>query len=465
MLPSPAMESTEVAVPRRVEVLSDTVRKYLRRGARANLSRLLSRVRPEDVAMLLRGLAAGEQFELFQILVVEYPESAGHVLTELEAPQRRELIAKLSPEEIAAVLEHTAVDDAVFLVESLPPELHDRVLEIADKRDISTVQTHLTYLRDTAGRIMDPEFFALPKTTTTRDAIAALQEAKDVEMIFYLYVVDLDGQLAGVTSLRQLLVSPPGRTLAEIMNRSVIQVHTDTDQEEVAQLAARYDLLAIPVTDSENKLVGIVTVDDIIDIVKEEATEDVYKMVGSSDTELLYENRPFRVAQIRLPALLVNLAGLLASGLLLKYFQMSMLEALFLLTFVPVVMGVSGNIGSQTAAIAARALQPGREGRLRQFLVQQVLIAAILGLVCSLVVAAVALLLERNVYYALVVGVALFLSVLVAALNGAATPVLFRRLGIDPVISAGPLVTTSNDIIGILVFYGLASALIEFLVR
>jgi magnesium transporter len=273
----------------------------------------------------------------------------------------------------------------------------------------------------------------------------------------------------GVTSLRQLLLSPPERTLGEIMTRSVIQVDTGTDQEEVAQLAARYDLLAIPVVDEARRLVGIVTVDDIIDIVKEEATEDFYKMVGTSDNELLYQERSFRVAGIRLPWLLVNLAGLVVTGLLLRRFQVSLKEALFLLTFVPVIMGMGGNIGSQTATITVRGLATGRigrdRGRLRRFLWQQTKVGEVLGVACALLVAVGAFVLEQNLYYALVVGVSLFLAIVVASVNGALVPLVFERLGVDPAIASGPLVTTSNDITGILIYFGLASLLIELLVR
>lgn len=459
----------QVVVPRRLEAMADTLRRYLRRGARANIAKLLAKLRPGDVAVLLRGLEPGERHETFQILVGDFADVAGEVLTELEPPQRLALLERLTAEEIAALLEPLAVDDAVFLVESLPAELHEKVLEIVDLRNLPGVQDQLSYRGDSAGRIMDPDFFALPEKSTVRQAVAAIQEARDVEMIFYLYVVDEDGRLVGVTSLRQLLLTPPDKTLREIMNRSVIKVSTETDQEEVAQLAARYDLLAIPVTDEHSKLQGIVTVDDIIDVVKEEATEDFYKLVGTSDDELLYQERSLKVARIRMPWVLLNVGGLLVAGLLLRHFQVSLEEALFLLTFVPVVMGMGGNVGSQAATIAVRGLATGRiggdAGGAGRLLWQQLKVGALIGVACSLVVAAAAFLLEQNPWYALVVGVALFLAATVAAFNGVAIPVLFKRLGIDPAVASAPLVTTSNDITGILIFFGLASLLIDLLVR
>lgn len=458
-------------LPRRVEVAGDLLRKFVRRGARENLSKLLGKLAPADVALLLRGLTPPERVEVFHTLLSDHPEAAGAVLGELEPEQRLALVEKLAPEEIARVLEELATDDAVFLVDSLPAALHDEVVALVDLgvRDLADVQTQLTYADDSAGRIMDSELFALPQATTVGEAIAAIQShAPQIDMIFYLYVVDEDDHLVGVTSLRQLLLSPPARTLAEIMRRAVIKVTTDTDQEEVAQLAARYDLLAIPVTDADNRLLGIVTVDDIIDVVREEATEDLLKVAGTRDDELLYQDRALRVAWIRLPVILVNLAGLVLTGWLLRHFQVSLGEALFLLTFVPVVMGMGGNVGSQASILAVRGLATGRlasPGGARRLFWQQVRVAAILAAVCGLLVAAAATLFERSFAYGAVVGLALLLTMVVAGANGVAVPLLFRRLGIDPASASGPLVATLNDVIGILVYFGLASAMLRKLVQ
>jgi magnesium transporter len=302
-----------------------------------------------------------------------------------------------------------------------------------------------------------------------REAIAEIQEAKEVEMIFYLYVVDDAGSLVGVTSLRQLLLTRPEKTLGELAQRDVIRVHTGTDQEEVAQLAARYDLLAIPVVDDAGRLAGIVTVDDIVDIVKEEATEDFLKMVGTSEDELLFQERSLRVARVRLPWLLINLVGLFGVGVMLERFQVSFKEALFLLAFVPVIMGMGGNSGSQTATVTVRGLATGqinlREGGMWPYLWQQVRVGLILGVATGLLAAVAAMVLEQNPWYSLVVGGSLFLALVVASFNGALIPLAFERFGIDPAVAAGPLVTTTNDVTGILIYFGLAGVLIDRLVH
>jgi magnesium transporter len=466
--------------PRRAELLGASLRRFTRRGARGHISKLLAKTRPEDVAIQLRSLTPSEQLSVFKVLIEDYPQNASEVLTELEPDLRLSIVEDIDPQAIAGLLEQMPVDDAVALVEDLPTELQERVLAIVDVRDLGDVREHLTYEDETAGRIMDSDFVALPESSLVRDAVSTMHElAAETENLLYLYVVDTDQHLLGVTSLRQLLLSAPSKTLGEIITRSMIKAHTDTDQEEVAQLAARYDLLAIPVTDDDNRLVGIVTVDDIIDVFKEEATEDFFKMVGTSDDELVYQDRSFKVAGFRLPWLLINLVGLGVAGVLVERFQVNLSEALFLLVFVPVVMGMGGNLGSQTSTIAVRGLATGRIGidQHRQFLWQQVKVGAILGVACATLAALGAVLLESTwdlsgtemsvslVHYGVVVGVSLFLAILLASLNGALIPLVFERLGIDPAVAAGPLVTTTMDITGIVIYFGLASALIDSLIR
>ncbi|HSK79353.1 MAG TPA: magnesium transporter [Thermoanaerobaculia bacterium] len=463
-----AAVTTPPAVPPD-ELLADALRRLVRRGTRADIASLLSKVRPGDLPALMRGLTPAERLHVFQILSEDYPDSAGDALAELEAPQRLELLERLTPEAIAQILESAAVDDAVYVIDALPEELQRHVLALVDPRDLPGLQSQLTYEDGTAGRIMNTEFLALPPAARVRQAIAAIQEKRDVEMVYYLYVVDSDKRLLGVTSLRQILLSRPEQTLGQIMQTDIIRVTVDTDQEEVARLVARYNLLAVPVVDRAGRLVGIVTVDDVVDVVGEEASEDLLKIAGTSEDELLYGGRSLKVAGVRLPWLLVNLVGGVVTGLLLQHFQLSFQDALFLLAFVPVIMGMGGNSGTQTSTVTVRGLATGEldlaPARVAGYLWRQVKVGLLLGCATGTTAGVVALILERNPAYALVVGGSMILAILLSSLNGVLIPLLFARLGIDPAVAAGPLVTTTNDITGILIYFGLASVLIDVVVR
>ncbi|MEM9292800.1 MAG: magnesium transporter [Acidobacteriota bacterium] len=451
----------------RITRLRMALRRLVRRNARSPIANLLSKTRPEDVAVVMRDLTPAEQLTVFGVLFSNFPDAVGDVLTELEPPQRLGVLDRLTPEQIGTIVERAPVDDAVFLIESLPAEKKSLVLDLVDRRDLTEVQDQLTYADDSAGRIMDPGFFAMDQSRTVGEAIATLREQSEVEMIFYLYVVDEVGHLMGVTSLRQLLLQSSSTPLSELMQSDLIKVTTATDQEVVAQLAARYDLLAIPVVDDDNKLAGIVTVDDIVDVLKEEATEDFYKMVGTSEDEVQYQERALRVAGIRLPWLLVNLVGLIFSGMLLEYFQIRYSEALFLLAFVPAIMGMAGNSGSQVSTITVRGLATGRLGsdrrNLRSFLRQQIKVGLYLGLIIGVISGIAALLRYGQLHFAIVVGVALLLVMALASTLGAVIPLLFQRIGVDPAVAASPLVTTTSDMLGILIYFGLVALILGYL--
>ncbi len=463
------MQSTgPQTLDRRALRLADTVRRLVRRGAMRNISRVIGKVRPEDVAQTLDLLTPAEQLAVFEIALRDFGDVAGDVLLAMEPSEALGIVERLAPEQIAEVVRPMQVDDAVAVVDLLPDDVKERVVELVDLSEGDDLQTQLTYGDDTAGRIMNTEFFSLPEETTVGEAISSLRQLGDIEMVFYLYVTDGEGDLVGVTSLRQLLLADPSDTLGSIMNGSVIRVTTETDQEEVAQLASRYDLLAIPVTDEVNRLVGIVTVDDVIDIVQEEAEEDFFKMVGTTDDELLYQARSWKVARIRLPWILVNLVGLCATGFLMELFQVELQEALFLIMGAPVVMGMGGNIGAQTSTIAVRGISTGRltpnSGRNVPFVLQQLRVGLLLGLVSGVLVGLGAYGVERNPTFSLIVAVSLVCAIALASLTGSVVPLLFERFGVDPAVAAGPMVTTTSDILGIVIYFSLAFMMFDWLV-
>ncbi len=453
---------------RRAEVFGDTLRRLLRKGASTRIHNLLGKVRSEDVAVSLRGLTDAEQMEVFRILGAHMPESAHEVLTELDPSQRIRLLERMEDELIVQVFSEMPVDDVVSVVDDLSDELKEKVLSAVRLEQGEQVQAQFVYDEDTAGRIMDTEFFSLDQDVTVKRAIREIRSNAEVDMIFYVYVVNEVGHLMGVASLRQLILASPDQTLKEMMIADLIKVNVNTDQEEVAQLAARYDLLAIPVLDEDNRMAGIVTVDDVVDILKEEATEDIYKMVGTSDDELLYQDRPFRVSRIRLPWILFALVSSIGSGTILSFYSgvFTPENYTILLVFGPLIAAMGGNIGTQSSTLTVRGLATGRlwsgQGRIREYLWFQFKVGLLMAVFCASLAGAYAFYKGQMLWLPLAVGFALIVVMVFASLNGVLFPLMFRRLNIDPAVASGPLVTVTMDITGFFIYFSVAGLTLQY---
>src|SRR6187431_2545820 len=271
-----------MAAQRRIDLVLDSVRRLLRVGATANLLNLLQKQHPADLAQVFTELTERDREASFTLLADRHGRLAMEAVSELGPEVGATLLATRSAEDIARLAQEIPSDDAAALIDSLPRELSTAVLELIRPKPGGGVSELLEYEEQTAGRLMNPNVFALPEDLTAGESITAVQQARDVEMVFYLYVVDDRRHLVGVVSLRRLLLVPPDTPLKRIMTAEVYSVRVDTDQEEVARQVASYNLLAFPVVDAENKLVGVITVDDVIDVIKDEATEDVYRLAGVS---------------------------------------------------------------------------------------------------------------------------------------------------------------------------------------
>src|SRR5260221_2984694 len=438
--------------------LVESVRKLLRRGATSHLLNMLQKVRAADLADVFKALDDEDRTTAFPLLAVSATCEAAALLSQMHPAQRAELLRGTSHEEVARVVQRLPSDDVAEILSIYPQDEREQVLALMQKEASEEVQDLLEYKEETAGRIMNTGFLALPEETRVQEAIAAVQKAQEAEMVFYLYVVDAHGHLQGVLSLRRLLSVPPSTSLREIMSTDVIAVRADTDQEEVARIASRYDLLAVPVVDSENVMVGIVTIDDVIDVMREEATEDFYKLAGTSDEERLMTST-LRAARIRLPWLFAAFAGGLLSALVIKAYTPLLARVLTLACFIPVVLGMGGNIGTQAATIMVRGLSTGRISILQvgSVIFREIRIALLLGLIYGalLGLAAVALFGLTGPAGA-VVGLALWASMAMAAIVGSALPMLLKSVHVDPAVAPSPFVTTAVDLLGLLAFFGLA---------
>jgi len=447
----------------KLQRLLETVQRLIRRGAHPNLARLLGKLHPADTAHLFRFLNLKEQRILFNL--IPDPEIAGMVLVEVDHATGAQLLESLEKETITEVLQELPYDDAADIIQNMPEELAEEILQLMEDEDSEEIEELLKYAEDTAGGIMATEIFSLDQELTVKEAIQALQEAEDAEMVFYLYVTDEHEHLVGILSLRQLLTVPASRKLKEIMTREVISVQTDTDQEEVARVVEKYDILAVPVVNDTNKLMGIITVDDVIDVLREEATEDIYKMVGSSDEELLLGNKAFKIARLRLPWLITNLFGGIITGYLMWIFKVTIKDVIALISFIPVITGMGGNVGGQTATIVVRGFATGKieMAALRSVIFKEMRVGILMGLICGLTVGLVAYGWHHNPYLGLVVGLAMSTAITVAATTGVLAPTFFKRIGVDPAIAATPFVQTANDITGILIYFAMATLFLNLL--
>ncbi|HZN04206.1 MAG TPA: magnesium transporter [Candidatus Polarisedimenticolia bacterium] len=442
-----------------VTFLVESVKKLLRRGATTHLLNMLTKVRPQDLAEACKTLDEAERNAAFRILVEGHLPTAAGLVQEIHPTLRADLLRGMEPEAVARVLHGLSDDDVAGIVAERPDDEREALLSVMQREASKEVQDLLEYDEETAGRIMTKRYVALPEETLVREAIAAVQKAQEAEMVFYVYVVDDHGRLSGVMSLRRLLTVPPATTLREIMSTDVISVKAETDQEEVARIASRYDLLSVPVVDAHNVLVGIITIDDIVDVMREEATEDFYKLAGTSDEERLLKST-LGAARIRLPWLFAAFAGGLLAALLIKAYTPLLSHAAVLACFIPVVLGMGGNIGTQAATIMVRGLATGRISVLQagQVIFKEIRIALLLGLFYGTLLGLAAVpIVGMGAAAGVAIGLSLLASMTMAAVVGAMLPVLLKTMHVDPAVATSPFVTTAVDLLGLLAFFGLAS--------
>lgn len=445
-----------------VNVLRDTFRRLLRRHAQTNLRKLIEKTHPADLAQLFRHLDVAEQRQLFQLMMPS--KETAEFLNELDESVLVELLESEEPARIADIIREDSSNIQASILSVLPEELSKAVIELLQREEQEEVEEILAYPKDSAGGLMDTEVFTLPETTLAKDAIAALQDHAHAGMVFYLYVTDKEDRLVGVISLRDLVITPPNTMLSGLMVKNVKAVYPETDQEEVARMVARYNYLAVPVVDLEGHLLGIVNVDEVVDVIREEATEDFLRMAGvGKDREILLKS-PWENAKSRLPWLFASWVGGVTAMVIIGTFESLLAGVVALAAFIPVVIGMGGNIGTQSSTIIVRGIATGRVvfANAAKILWKEVRVGLMLGLVYGVALGLVAQLTFRDGPYMLgvVVGLSVGASMLIAATIGTFVPLFLKRLNIDPAIATGPFVTTSIDILGVLLYFLVASWLI-----
>ncbi len=378
------------------------------------------------------------------------------LIEELPDHLRDDMAELLSPSQLTHAFAEMASDDAADVIADLPKKLAQAVLAALPPEDRQEVIALLKYPEDSAGGKMQVELVSVQASATVDQAVEAIRAAaEDVGDLHYVYVVDQNDHLKGLLPLDKLILAQANQPVTELIEPDLHAVQPSLDQEEVAQMFKRYDLVSLAVVDEKGRLLGRIMHDDVVDVLEEEVDEDIMRMAGAEEPELVYTNRIFKIASVRLPWLLANVAGGVLTGMLLWQFNVTFPNMLALLIFIPAIAAMCGNVGTQSSTIVVRGLATGRidYNNLRRMLGKELAVGAIMGLVCGTALGLTAKFWQGSDVIGLTVGVSLSAAVVVSALMGVLVPFLFRLIRIDPAIAAGPLVTTSNDVIGVTIYY------------
>ncbi|HHM24304.1 MAG TPA: magnesium transporter, partial [Bacteroidetes bacterium] len=369
-----------------IEWLESTIedlRELIANRADGFIRNIVRELRPADIAHVLRHLSREERLYLFSLLD---PETASDVLAELDEPIQEELIREMDSERLSQVIDEMESDDATDVVAKLPSDVAEEILESIDREDSAEVRELLSHAEDTAGGIMAKEFVAVNKDLTVDQAIQKIRHmAKEIEDIYNVFAVDDEGHLVGVVPLQDLLLARPGMKVQHIMDTDVVYVTPDVDQEEVARLFKMYDLVSIPVVDEDKRLIGRITIDDVMDVIEEEASEDAQMIAGITTGLDFSETSPLKVSRARLPWLIVSFTGEIISGQLMSMFHTTLTRVLYIVFFVPLIMAIGGNVGNQSAIMVIRGLDTGEVDvlemgkRLRSELLVSLILASVLA--------------------------------------------------------------------------------------
>mgnify|MGYP001423631464 FL=1 len=443
-----------------ITILRDTFRRLLRRRAKTNIIKLIDKTHPADLALLFRYFNENEQDEIFNDL--KPSADTAEFLNELDESISIRLLENESPERIAQILEYASSNEQAHLMGLVDDKYASSVIDLLKAEKQEELEEMMAYPEDSAGILMYTDVFTLHEDTKAKDAIYALQDQEDAEMVFYLYTLDNDGRLTGVISLRDLVTTSGDTMLKDIMSKQIHVVRPETDQEEVARIVSQYNFLAVPVVDSDDRLLGIVTVEDVVDVIREEATEDFLQMVGAGkDREILLKSS-WENARMRVPWLFASWVGGILAAFIIGVFDNVLQSTIALAAFIPVIIGMGGNIGTQSSTMIVRGLATGRvsiENSVK-ILFKEIRVGLLLGILYGLLLGLFAIFqfIDASPMIGIVVGLSICISMIIAATIGSLVPLILNRFEIDPAIATGPFVTTAIDIIGVAFYFIVAGA-------
>jgi magnesium transporter len=442
--------------------LSLYIIKTLKENKKAEFEKILEELQPYDVAKIYEDLP--EKHKGRFLLFLKFDVLAD-LMEELDKEEQLGLLNILGIEKSSKVLDLMDNDDLASLLQELSPEKKDSLLSGMKAEESNAVQDIMKYPPETAGRIMTNRFVWIRSYFTVREAVDKFKVfAEFAESINYLYVINEDRKLAGVVSYRDLLLAEPDEKIQTIMYERIISVTVTTDQEVVAQIVERYDFLAIPVVDENNILVGIVTVDDIIDIVIKEANEDIEKL-SATGKSIDFETKTLVAAARRLPWLILLLFIGVISGRIISSFEDTLKQVVALAFFMPMIAGMTGNTGTQSLAVVVRGLisYDIDKGVITRLITRELGVGITIGIICSVLIAVIAYIWQGSFILGAVVGCSLFFTLIIGTLAGTVIPLILFRLKIDPAVASGPLITTLNDIFSLLTYFGIATMFLKYL--
>jgi magnesium transporter len=437
------------------------LRRLLQSGLMARAERLLARSHPADLAPMLGDLQPEEVRTVLDVLFRQHRAAA--TLRELPPELLPQIFDAVGDQRLSEILSRLEIDDMLEMVDWLPEERREGVTARLPEPKAAELRKALLYPPKSAGRVMTTRVVALDLRMTAQQAIDRIRSlGDDLEAVLYLYVVDEKGGLVGVVPIRKLVAAPPDRVIADLMVRDPVRCRADADQEEAAQAVARYNLLAIPVVDDEDRLLGVITVDDVIEVITEEATEDIYHMAGLHEEDRVFTG-PLHSVRRRLPWMILNLCTAFVTARVIGHFENTLDKLVALAFFMPMVAGMSGNSGIQSLTVITRGIALGEiEFSSGMRLVgKELAVAAAIGAMAAAVAGSFATFWQGNPLLGGVVFTAMAMTIAIAGMLGAIVPLVLKALGQDPAMGSGVIVTTLSDLIAFSTFLGMATLLID----
>lgn len=450
-----------------LNVLKDTIVKAIGKNDYKTLERVITRSHRVDLAEVIRYISKNDRIKLFSFILKIDTKKAYQVFLNLDDEIQIDILRGIHHKEAINFLVDLNAAEIARLIENLPTEIKMGVLEKLKDEEKKKIEKILKEGEDTVASIVREDYIYMADDITVEQVLDILKNTSTEFEVLYIYIVDEKKRLIGVISIIELIKSPPNAMLKDVMTRDVIVVRENQTKEEAIDLFRKYDLYILPVIDEDDRLKGVIYVEDILDVISEKTTEDFFKMAGAQEEEMFYSNKIIKISKLRLPWLLIATFGEFITAFIISGFRFTIEEFLPIIFFIPMVAALSGNISSQAAIITARGLSTGKlSENLRDYIysvIKELKVAIIIGFIISIIVGSISFIWISNHLLGLIVGVSMFFSISIAGFTGSIIPYITFKFNKDPTLATGPITLTINDIIGIAIYLSIAAYFIHYL--